>query len=100
MADEDAASCRSCMFRLRFGFRRALFEQLFLVRGRAVCEKGRRLFHGGLHSMRSLISQMTHSSVILEGEIHSENGILYMKTPVINLFGYLGKLSPSHHLET
>ncbi|CAM9833312.1 unnamed protein product [Ectocarpus sp. 4 AP-2014] len=27
---EDAASCRGCMFRWRFGFRRALYEQLFL----------------------------------------------------------------------
>lgn len=32
MADEDAASCRSCLFRLRYGFRRALYDQLFLVR--------------------------------------------------------------------
>ena len=30
---EDAASCASCIFRFRFGFRRALYEQLFLVRG-------------------------------------------------------------------
>ncbi|CAN0191819.1 unnamed protein product, partial [Ectocarpus sp. 13 AM-2016] len=27
---EDAASCRGCIFRWRFGFRRALYEQLFL----------------------------------------------------------------------
>lgn len=29
---EDAASCKGCIFRLRFGFRRALYEKLFLVR--------------------------------------------------------------------